>query len=209
MQCKQWWSWLAACSALLLLAACGDDDLAPDSGMRSAARDASTRPSKPFVVTPSEAVAGACIFRLTAGREHFSDCTGFDGLEACARRQCDLDNCIPLCPEYMACLQASTTPCDESCTPENDCIGCMSDVTDCIFRSTCIGTFSCADPVEGGYCDQLRECCRLQGDWTTDCGLIAETAATTSGEVSCKQILPVIEMAHPGATPCILDASTP
>jgi hypothetical protein len=177
--------------------------------MSGAERDGSARPSTPFVVTPSQAVAGACILKVAAGREHFSDCVGFDRLEACARRQCDLDSCIPLCPEYMACLRASTTPCDETCAAETDCARCMSTLTSCIFESTCIGTFSCVEPVAGGYCDQLRECCKIQGDWSTDCGLFAETAATTAGEDSCKQILPIIQMAHPGATPCELDASAP
>lgn len=212
MYCKQWQSWLAA--LVVLLAACGDDDVSTlDGGSRDGHGGASDagKPKLPHIrITPFQAVASACVFGLSLGREHFDECTGFDKLEACARRQCDLDSCIAQCPQYIECLAASSTSCDTNCAPENDCITCMSQVTNCEFKSTCIGTFQCAKPVANGYCDELRACCRKQdGDWSTDCMLIAEAAATTSGEMSCQQFLQVVDQAHPDGVPCNPDASTP
>jgi len=182
---------IGGCAALCLSAACGDDDDAAsrDGGAQSTGeRDGGRRP--PIVVTPRQAVAGACTVQLIAGADHFNDCTGFDQLEACARRQCELENCIDQCTQYMTCLYESETPCDPSCPAEGGCSSCMATMAQCVFGGTCSQTFACVERVEGGRCDELRACCgEQQGQLNDQCLLVAEAAASAQGEEGCAQFL--------------------
>jgi hypothetical protein len=205
----QWRARLIAGCALLSLGfgsttACGDDDDDPtgrDGGPRSnAAADGGKQP--PLAVTPRQAVAGACLVQLVAGPEHFNDCTGLDQLEACSRRQCELETCIDQCTQYMTCLYESSTPCDPSCYPEDGCGSCMSTIAQCIFTGTCIDTFQCVEEIEGGRCDELRACCDAQnGELRDRCMQVAEVTAAAQGEAGCANFLGAFPMFE-NAVPC-------
>jgi hypothetical protein len=206
----QWRARLIAGCALLSLGfgsttACGDDDdegpTRRDGGPRSnAPADGGKRP--PIVVTPRQAIAGACLVQLIAGPDHFNDCTGLDQLEACARRQCDLETCIDQCTQYMTCLYESSTACDPTCYPEDGCGSCMATVTQCIFSGTCLDTFECVEQIEGGRCDELRACCgEQQGELRQQCMQVAEATAAAQGEMACSNFLNAVAM-FAGAVPC-------
>jgi hypothetical protein len=193
-------------------ASCGGDDDAAvgrDAGAREE-RDAGSGP--PIAVTAGQAVAGVCLLKVANPDRLFAHCKGFAEYEACARRQCDLELCLDQCGQYVGCLQASPKVCDESCVPEDACSSCMSEVAQCALSSTCIGTFSCAERVEDGYCDQLRACCELQSDQLRDeCKVLAEASAAIQGEQSCRTLLGTVPMLENGtAVECpIHDAGTP
>ena len=212
----QRWCWLIACGAGLVsvatgAAACGDDDDAEprDAGRAQAGeRDGAALPS--VVVTPQQAVAGACLLKGTLGEEQFAKCKGLHQLEACARQQCELDLCVDQCTEYMTCLYQSPLSCDDTCYPQGGCAQCMSTIVECVFRGTCLETLQCAKQVSGGYCDQLRACCLEQGDLTDQCSLVAEATAVLQGEPNCRYFLDTIPSLSDNGVPCtIVDAGTP
>jgi hypothetical protein len=187
---------IGSCAALCMLVACGDDDDDDGAGRDGGAKsnvDRDGGPKAPIVVTPRQAVAGACLIQLVAGPEHFNDCTGFDQLEICARQQCELETCIDQCTQYMTCLYESTTPCDSTCLPETGCLNCMQTVGQCVFEGTCVDTFACVEQVEGGRCDALRACCgEQQGQLREECMLVAEATAAVQGEKGCAQFLEAV-----------------
>lgn len=202
--CNQAAAWLRRSVALVLLASCsllgcGDDDDGDRAGASvdrdaGATRDAEVV-STPIAVTAGQAVAGVCLLKLSTPASQFAHCTGFDHYEACARRQCDLELCLDQCTQYLTCLHGSSTVCDEDCVPDDACSACMSAVAQCALSSTCIETFGCAPRVEGGYCDQLRDCCALQDDQLQrECMVLAEATAALQGEVQCLNLLHTVPM---------------
>jgi hypothetical protein len=213
----QWKLWLVARGAGLALwcvcgsAACGDDDDASgsDGGARSTGqRDAATRP--PVVITPVQAVAGACTFMFTLNQDQFAQCTGFEQLETCARRQCELDLCVDQCTQFMTCLYESKETCDQECQPEEGCAECMSTLLQCAVTGTCLETLHCAKEVSGGYCDQLRACCERQTELREQCSLVAEATANLQGEQNCRYFLDTIPALSDASVPCmVVDAGTP
>ncbi|HMI94444.1 MAG TPA: hypothetical protein VK509_23890 [Polyangiales bacterium] len=185
----------ALCLCSCLFAACGDDDedaTGRDGGAKSNVdRDGGRKP--PIVVTPRQAVAGACLIQTVAGKDHFDDCTGFAQLEACTRQQCELETCVDQCTQYMTCLYESATPCDSACLPETGCLNCMQTVGRCVFEGTCVDTFACVEHVDGGRCDALQSCCgEQQGELRDQCMLVAKATAATQGEKGCAQFLEAV-----------------
>lgn len=203
-------TWVAACSA----SGCGDDDAHDAPRGRDAASDAAqdgASEALPFAVTPGEALAGVCVIKAASTEHGFARCTGFEQLEACARRQCDLELCIDQCPEYLTCLQVSDVVCDDRCVAEGACLRCMSEVAQCAFSSTCIETFGCAKRVAHGYCDQLRDCCAQQGDQLLrECMVLAEATASIQGEGGCRTLLDSVSALSDASVACaVTDAGTP
>lgn len=216
MQLPKWSGWRGTVSVVLLagsLSGCGDDgedDGPKDGAIAEAGPRDGAAPAPAITVSPELAISGACLVKLGVNGEAFEECTGFERLETCARQQCDLDLCIEQCPQYYRCLQASAVPCDDACVPENACAHCMSQIAQCVFMGSCIGSLHCAELVEGGYCDQLRSCCEEVPEMRQLCGALAEATSSLQGEATCRQLLGTVPSLFDGSVSCpIRDAGPP
>lgn len=214
MQCRSWWLRRGALFALLAVhgaLGCGDDhDATPARPRDAGGGKLDAGPAPPIHITPGQALAGACVLSANSTAFDVSRCRGLDKLEVCARQQCDLELCIDQCPQYVSCLQASDEPCPPDCVAELGCQVCVAEVTRCALTGTCVHTFTCAERVRGGYCDQLFRCCEKQGERSADCMTLAEASAALQGEQTCRTLLGTVSMLGDAGVPCeIEDAGTP
>jgi hypothetical protein len=129
-------------------------------------------------------LAGLCLGRQIV-RDNAQTCPDPEALARCAGAHCELDACVPICADYLACLEQESDPCQSACLPDNPCSDCQNKVWQCTL-GFCLSEIACASPVTpDGPCAQLEACCAMQGDGAASCLETVHLLEKLSGDPSC------------------------
>jgi hypothetical protein len=120
-------------------------------------------------------------------RNNDQPCPDPKALSACAQEHCQLDACVAMCGDYLACTTKEADPCSVAFTCEIDeaCSTCQGNVQQCVLNF-CAEQIACAAPVApDGPCSQLIACCGMQGDKAESCLETVRLVEKFSGDPSC------------------------
>jgi hypothetical protein len=131
-------------------------------------------------------IAGLC-FGDSIVRDNEQQCPDPKLLTACAEEHCQLDSCVAMCGDYLACTTKEEDPCSVAftCDIDGPCAECQAAVQQCVFNF-CTDQITCAAPVApDGPCTKLEACCGLQGDMAGSCLETVRLVEKLSGDPSC------------------------
>jgi hypothetical protein len=151
-------------------------------------------------------IAGLCLGNSLV-RDNKQQCPDPKELSACAQEHCQLDSCIAMCADYLACTTKADDPCSVAftCEIDQDCSRCQGSVQMCVF-SFCAEQISCAAPsTPDGPCSQLRACCALQGDMADSCLELVKMIEKISGDPSCRGVMSDWDFVAHLPVPCMFE----
>jgi hypothetical protein len=192
--CPQFWA-----LALSLLLGCSNTHDASPSGSAGSAGSTATmdasqagsgqRANAPRF-TSRNALAGACTLARVVD---LSACGGLKPLLDCNAANCNLEDCVTRCHDYVGCLD----PAEDACAVEpgcahamtQDCLTCVATLLVCT-NDRCSQTLSCATPTQNGPCDKLKACCVSQRDssYASQCSTWVSRYAGLLGDEGCNML---------------------